>query len=227
MVLQPISTGNSQSSNYNQINDMVRQLNKEQTTKVFRSGNNNAIITGKLPYDGGYGTLYYDANGIPAIEIGILPDGGVGLKIAKSGVDVTTATDDNLNFNSSQNVLQVSESGIAHLDALTVTSLLFDANQVTINFTKTYASVPIVLGYILEGNSYRPWQAGSIIPINLTPGTGTGIKFSLVETPDQFTFIDNVVFYRAATNGTTVSQTFSSYDIAYFVLKQSISDPTS
>lgn len=88
MVLQPISTTNTQGSNYNQINDMVRQLNKEQTVKVFRQANGNAIITGKLPYDGGYGTLYYDADGVPSIVIGILPDGTTGLVIAKAGVDV-------------------------------------------------------------------------------------------------------------------------------------------
>lgn len=89
MVLQPISTANSQGSNYNQLNDMVRQLNKEQTTKVFKgAGNTNAIIEGKLPYDGGYGSLYYDTDGTPRIVIGIQPDGTVGLTISKPGQSV-------------------------------------------------------------------------------------------------------------------------------------------
>jgi hypothetical protein len=89
MVLLPLSSDNSQSGNYNQVNNMVRQLNKEQTTKVFKgSGNNIAVIEGQLPYDGGYGTLYYDANGIPTIVIGVLPDGTTGLVIAKPGVNV-------------------------------------------------------------------------------------------------------------------------------------------
>lgn len=87
-MLQPLNTSNSQQANYNQINDMVRQINKEQTTKVFKQANGNAIINGKLPYDGGYGSLYYDVNGIPSIVIGILPDGTTGLVIAKAGVDV-------------------------------------------------------------------------------------------------------------------------------------------
>lgn len=88
MALQPLNTANSDSSNYNQINNMVRQINKEQTTKVFKGPNGNAIVNGKLPYDGGYGTLYYDTNGIPTIVIGILPDGTTGMVIAKPGINV-------------------------------------------------------------------------------------------------------------------------------------------
>lgn len=89
MSLQPISTANSTGANYNQVNNMVRQLNKEQTTKVFKGpSGSNAVITGKLPYEGGYGTLYYDADGVPTIVIGILPDGTTGMVVAKSGVDV-------------------------------------------------------------------------------------------------------------------------------------------
>ena len=90
MSLRPIVTGNSYGQNLGQINDMVRQLNKEQITKVFKQPNGNAIVTGKLPYDGGYGTLYYDSGGIPTILIGILPDGSTGMVVAKDGVDVTT-----------------------------------------------------------------------------------------------------------------------------------------
>jgi hypothetical protein len=89
MVLQPLNTNNSQGANYNQINDAIRQLNKEQTVKVFKgTGNNNTIIQGKLPYDGGYGTLYYDTDGTPRIVIGIQPDGTVGLTISKPGQSV-------------------------------------------------------------------------------------------------------------------------------------------
>lgn len=92
MALLPLSTDNSIGGNYNQVNNMVRQLNKEQLTKVFKgAGNNNAIIEGKLPYTGGYGTMYYDANGVPIIIIGILPDGTTGIAVAKPGVSVLSA----------------------------------------------------------------------------------------------------------------------------------------
>ena len=71
--------------------NMVRRLNKEQTTKTFKQPGGNAIITGKLPYEGGYGSLYYDSDGIPSIVIGILPDGTTGIAISKPGEDVLSA----------------------------------------------------------------------------------------------------------------------------------------
>lgn len=91
MAFKPLASRNSLTQNFGQINDMVRQLNKEQQVKTFKQASGNAIITGKLPYDGGYGTLYYDVNGIPSIVVGILPDGTMGLVAAKEGENVITA----------------------------------------------------------------------------------------------------------------------------------------
>ena len=85
---RPTSTQNSYGQNIGQINDMVRQLNREQTVKVFKQANGNAIITGKLPYNGGYGSLYYDTNGVPRIVIGIQPDGTIGITVSKDGENV-------------------------------------------------------------------------------------------------------------------------------------------
>lgn len=71
-----------------QITDMIRQLSREQTTKTFKQPGGNSIVTGKLPYTGGYGTLYYDPNNVPSIVIGTLSDGTMGIVVAKDGVDV-------------------------------------------------------------------------------------------------------------------------------------------
>ena len=88
MAFRPISSSNAYSQNWNEVNNMVRQLNKEQTTKTFKQPGGNAIIQGKLPYSGGYGTLYYDSDNVASIVIGVLPDGSTGLVVAKSGQDV-------------------------------------------------------------------------------------------------------------------------------------------
>lgn len=90
MAFRPLTSENSQGQNYGQINDMIRSLNKEQQVKTFKQANGNAIITGKLPYSGGYGSLYYDQNNIARIVIGILPDGTTGMVVSKDGVDVLT-----------------------------------------------------------------------------------------------------------------------------------------
>lgn len=90
MSLTPVSTGNSDAANLNQINNALRQINNEQTTKTFKQPGGNSIINGQLPYEGGYGSLYYDSTNTPRIIIGIAPDGVTGIYVSPEGVDVTT-----------------------------------------------------------------------------------------------------------------------------------------
>lgn len=88
MSFKPVISSNSNKQNLNQINDMIRQLNKEQVTKVFKQPNGNAIINGKLPYTDGYGSLYYDGNNNPRILIGIAPDGEIDIGVSKPGFNI-------------------------------------------------------------------------------------------------------------------------------------------
>lgn len=88
MALKPITTSNSNSQNFGQINDMMRQLNNEQVVKVFKQPGGNAVVQGKLP-SGGYGTLYYDSSNVARILIGQAPDDGrIGIWVSKAGVNV-------------------------------------------------------------------------------------------------------------------------------------------
>lgn len=75
------------------INNNFAQLDNESVSKVFKQASGNAIINGKLPYDGGYGSLFYDKNGVPNIIIGILPNGETGIVVANPGVDVINGLD--------------------------------------------------------------------------------------------------------------------------------------
>lgn len=88
MVL-PLNTNNSLGTNYNQINDAIRQLNNEQVTKTFKQSGGNSIVEGKLPYANGYGTLYYDSDNVPRIIIGIAPDGDIDIGVSKPTFDIT------------------------------------------------------------------------------------------------------------------------------------------
>lgn len=73
------------------INNNFAQLDNEAVTKTFNQANGNAIIQGKLPYTGGYGSLYYDTNNVPRILIGIAPDGTMGIFVSKDGESVLDA----------------------------------------------------------------------------------------------------------------------------------------
>lgn len=74
------------------VNQNFAQLDNEAVTKSFKQGGGkNAVIIGRLPYDGGYGVLTYDTNGVPVVLIGIAPDGSSGMWIAKEGESVIDA----------------------------------------------------------------------------------------------------------------------------------------
>lgn len=89
-MFQPLNSSNSTATNYNQVNNMVRQLNKEQTVKTYKQENGNAIVTGRY-MENRYGTVYYDENGIPNILIGQAPDDGrPGIWAAPVGTNVLT-----------------------------------------------------------------------------------------------------------------------------------------
>lgn len=74
--------------------------NRFRTNIVKNIDGTSRIIQGKLPYDGGYGTLYYDNTGTPRYIVGILPDGTLGQQASKPGVSVVTNDDNDLAFKS-------------------------------------------------------------------------------------------------------------------------------
>lgn len=84
----PIGPGSDLDTVLKAVNGNFAQLDNETVTKVYKQAGGNAIVEGKLPYDGGYGALYYDSNNIPRIIIGILPDGTMGIVVSKDGINV-------------------------------------------------------------------------------------------------------------------------------------------
>jgi hypothetical protein len=92
MAFKPVISSNSEKSNLNQINDMVRSLNKEQQVKTFNgSTGDNAVLIGKYA-DGRYGLVISDLNGAyRRILIGQHPtDGRPGVWVSNESVDVVT-----------------------------------------------------------------------------------------------------------------------------------------
>lgn len=85
----PLAQNSSLDDALRVINGNFAQLDNETVTKTFKQANGNAIVEGKLPYDGGYGNLYYDSSGTPRIVIGIAPDGDIDIGVTKQGFDIT------------------------------------------------------------------------------------------------------------------------------------------
>ena len=88
----PVNPGTPLESAIAAFNNNFAQLDQESAVKSFNGASGEpSIITGELPYADGYGSLYYDPNGIPSIIIGVLPDGDIGIVAAKSGENVLDA----------------------------------------------------------------------------------------------------------------------------------------
>lgn len=80
----PLLTTNSNETNFGLINNMVRDLNAKEVTEIFKDdAATRRVLLGK------------GANGF------------YGLKVSPAGVDVYDATDDQLIFNSGQNVFKI------------------------------------------------------------------------------------------------------------------------
>lgn len=94
------------------VNDSIRLGILPDTTLGF--GVANVIRLGVLP-DGSTGFKVIDSHGIGLAFFGIFPNGTTALKIAKPGIEVMTASDNDLIFNSAQDVFKIVKSGIASL----------------------------------------------------------------------------------------------------------------
>lgn len=89
--LVPVNPGTDFAQAMAVINNNFAQLDSESVTKTFRQASGNAIVEGKLPYDGGYGFLLYDENGLPSIIIGRDPYGNMVIAAAKQDTSILAA----------------------------------------------------------------------------------------------------------------------------------------
>lgn len=95
--------------------------------KISRTGINvtqatdNQLVV-KEDYNLG-NTIYYDASGIASVLIGLRPLTNVrGFYVAQPGIDVRTATDAQLSFNSQQDTFKIVEKGSATIPSFTIGS---------------------------------------------------------------------------------------------------------
>lgn len=133
------------------INNNFAKLDSDAVTKTYKQANGNAIVQGKLPYDGGYGSLYYDANGVPSVLIGIAPSGRTVIRASKEGVDVTTAADEDLVMNSENNLFKIVSTGTVDITRSPST----DTGTATISYADLgLANKPTVFAFGVGGTPY-------------------------------------------------------------------------
>lgn len=128
------------------LNANFAQLDSEVVTKVFNAaGGNPGFLQGKLPNGLGYGFLMYTPDGKVAIACYINASGTPILKIAKDGYDALTATNDQLIFNSAQNVFKIANTGTIDFPSLPGASAhSFQQDTVTAD-TGVASSTPLLV----------------------------------------------------------------------------------
>lgn len=217
-VIQPLGSSNSSASNNNQINDAFRQLNREQIVKTFKQANgSNGLVQGVLPNNQGYGELLYDSDGNARIGMRIVGDVPE-LKVAKAGYSVLNATNDQLIFNSNQNVFKIAASGTVTMSQITLTGSS-GIGRATVEHN--LGIVPVVIAIFASTSTpdnYSSWVSDSGAVIT----SGGFVQFTsyharlLTATTTTVKFEESYYW-----GGVPAPNTAGPYTIKYYLLQES------
>lgn len=131
MTFQQVLSTNSDESNWNQVNDLAREVRSKDVVEIFKD----------------------DIDATRRVLLGKGADGFYGLKVSPPGVDVYTATDDQLIFNSNQNVFKIVKIITGTFPAVSITGTAntakYNYNITTIAHGLTYT--PVVIGVVTDG----------------------------------------------------------------------------
>lgn len=143
------------------------------------------------------------------------------LKISESGIDVLNATDDQLIFNSNNNLFKIVDSGVATV------SLTGVSNGASVSGSD---NVPHSLGY---EPLVLAWSITTSGGSQLKPFPGTVVNMKSVDTnqvtigylrDEQMTVTDtDITFNITVANSTGFSEPATDVEILYFLLTQTIS----
>ena len=205
----PFSSGTDMNQVLAILNKNFGELDNEAVTKVFNvAGGKPGFIEGKLPNSLGYGFILYDGDKA-AIACYIDSSGNPILKIAKDGYDATTATNDQLIFNSSQNTFKIALTGTATIPAVNTGD-------------SDFVSVTHNLGFIPGVQAYAFYNGTSYYPLpSVLPSVVTGEVLTVIQ-PENITST-TVEFWVYRGPSATVPATLPPTTIKYYLLQETAS----
>jgi len=165
------------------INNNFKQIESENRTKVIR-----------------------DEDGIDRVIMGRYPDGKYGIKVSKPGVDVLTAEDDELIFNSNNNIFKIVET-----DTITLASPAGTGTSSNVVVPHSLGYKPLVLAFV----SFSSLGTSFPLPYNEVD-IFTGVVGWQVGM--EVTDIDITFFHR----NITVASSVTDY-IRYYILQETAS----
>lgn len=133
--------------------------------------------------DNTYSLKFFDSSGIGLAQFGQYPGGHVALKIAKAGYEVSTATNDQLVFNSDQDILKVSaivtgSISVSFSSHSSGASVYIDGSDTTTTLTMAHnlGFTPVLNPQILNNATatYEPVSSQAVCDILNGGGLYTG-----------------------------------------------------
>ena len=186
MVFQSVSTSNSDDSNMNQINDLARTVRASERTQIFK-----------------------DDAGTRRVLLGKGKDDFYGLKVSPAGTDVYDAADDDLIFNSNQNVFKIVTSGTHVLTRPAGNTSESDSVAHGLSY------IPIVI-FNVEQTTTQPgvWYSGAQnVRVNYTSGI-------IVEMPIVTVDDTNVIFSTIAPSAGGEHALEKTFTFKYYLLQE-------
>lgn len=161
--------------------------------------------------------IFKDDTGTRRVLLGRGANGFYGLKVSPAGVDVYTATDDELVFNSNNNVFKIVQSGTATIPALSITAAGAGWYQdtTTISVAHGLSHVPLVIAFIEPTPStyYAMPATFSIVSSTTKMTTRT---YSVSPDATNIVFTGNLVGDLPAAG----SDSFGDVTVKYYVLQE-------
>lgn len=184
---QPVTSGNSDASNLNQINNLMRDVQKMQEVQIFK-----------------------DESGTRRVLLGRGANGFYGFKVSQEGYDVTDATNAQLSFTSDNNVFKIVGKVTINYDAASATrnTLGIGGGLSQHTYTHGLGRTPAYFAFVDIGSTGSPYPApATIVTQN---GGGTAFQYASVDV-----FVDGTtitvensarIINTAASNASLTSQ---------------------
>lgn len=208
----------------NSMNNLVRESNSRDVTQIYKDDSGNyGVIIGKKP-SGKRGILIYN-NGVPQIDFGQLEDGTSGMKVSEDGTNVLTADNEELVFNSAQNVFKIIYKGTSSIPSF-VTGTGQSASLVTIPHGQSFTPIVqvYVQGYILDVSASI--IASSYIQLPIARGSAFGGNYYFDHTDGQrdlaivYAVDDTNIYVQAASDSTAGAKTMHAIPVTYYILQE-------
>jgi len=146
---------------------------------------------------------FKDDTGTRRVMLGKGPSGFYGLKVSQEGYDVYTASNDELVFNSDNNVFKIIQSGTATLGSAA------DGTTTEVTVAHNLGFVPVVMAYLTDsGSSISP------LPSLIVESAGAE-EGKVLQVISWYADTTNVTFYNQSNLQSTAGGT-----IKYYILQE-------